>query len=169
TADLPGDEAADLRADLVPASEAERRKRLEEWADDLHTGAHLGDVQLKDLEEVDRPLNIHARLEIPGFVTRADENFLVSACTVDCVTSNPVSRADRRHAIYVDRGIRTETTTTFRPPAGMTAATPPAAGNAATTLGRVHDVCKAVEGGGLECRRTMALPRQRYAATDGPE
>jgi hypothetical protein len=169
TADLPGDDAADLRADLVPASEAERRQRLEQWVDRLHTGARLGDVQLKDLEDLDRPLGIHARLELPGFVTRADEILAVSACSVDCVTTNPVSRADRRHAIYVDRGIRTETTTTFRPPAGMAAATPPAAGNAVTTLGRINGTCRSVEGGGLECRRTMALPRQRYAAMDGPE
>jgi hypothetical protein len=168
TAEIPGDDAMDLRADLIPASETERRERLEKWADRLHTGARLTDVQVKDLEEFDRPLGIHARLEIPGLLTKADEVFAVSSCPVDCVTSNPVSRADRRHAIYVDRAIRSETTTLFRPPAGMAAAggLPPAV--ATTSVGRMSATCRIVDGA-VECRRTLALPRQHYVAQAGEE
>src|SRR6266850_2304988 len=68
-AEFTGEDAVDLREELVPAAESARKEYLEKWVVKRRNGAHLRTYALQDLEDQDKPLRLKLGLDVPSLVT----------------------------------------------------------------------------------------------------
>ena len=166
-AEYRGEDAVDMRRELIPVSESERASFLQRWAGEARPGSVLQSHELLDLDQPDKPLRLKARLEAPGLLTRSDALMTVRGCVLDCYETNPISRSERKHPFYVDRGRRTEQIVTILPSEGMKAATLPASQTARSVIGSLTLACGAADNGGVRCTRTLTLPRERWPEDQG--
>lgn len=165
--EMTGDDAAEMRDTLVPESESDRRTRITRWTGDMLEGATLQEFSFEDLETIDKPLRIKLKLEAPALVTRAEDVTAVRGCALDCYTSNPVPRSDRRYAIYIDRPMTRESLTTIKAPQGARAAPMPKPVSLDSIFGTYKLSCTASQGGDVTCGRNLNLPRSRWPETTG--
>jgi hypothetical protein len=166
--DLSGDDAADMRDDLVPESDADRRTGIQHWAGELLGGVALQDFKIEDLETIDKPLRITLRLQAPGLVSRAEDVTTVHGCALDCYTANPVPSAERAYPVSIDRPLQRSSVITLQAPAGTKAAPVPAPVRVDSIFGTYGMSCVADQAGAARCSRTLKLPRSRWPATTGP-
>jgi hypothetical protein len=161
-----GEDAVEMRDDLVPASETERHDLVLDWLDQVRPGSALGGFDLLDLENVDAPLRMNVRFRARGLVTLADEVVTVAPCVFECYAANPLSRGRRVQPFFVDRGRRRMQTVTLVPPGGATQVTLPEPGSASSALGALSFGCEEKAAATVECIRALTLPRNRVEATE---
>ncbi len=162
---LYGEDAQDLREELVPSSESARKEFLEAWVAKQRPAASLRSFSLEDLEEVDKPLRVKLSLEAPGLVTVADEAVLVRGCVLSCIDSNPVSRAARQYPFYVDRGWNEDETVTVQAPSGMQAAQTPTS-SVKSAVGTYTFSCSGQGDGSARCARQFVARRVRLPESE---
>ncbi len=161
-----GEDAADLREDLAPASEVGRKSYLEEWVGKRRPGATLASYSIENLEDPDQPLLLKMSIESPGLVTKADQVELVKGCVLTCVQSNPVSRGGRQYPFYVDRGWNEDETVVVEAPEGMAPAQMPKPVVAKSALGSFSLSCMAQGDGSIRCSRQFAARRTRLPESE---
>jgi len=168
-AEYQGEDAIEWRDELLPASEADRAKAVQDWVQKDLPAADLHAQAIQDLEALDKPLRISFSVEAPGLVTKADNLMLVRTCVVGCLATNPISRARRVYPFFVDRGWNREESVTVVPPAGMKAAQMPPAVTAESAVGQFRLSCRPLGDGGAICKRSFVAPRGRWAASEGDD
>lgn len=161
-----GEDAIEARQELRPSGEEGRRQYLQRWAEARRAGAVLKSHAFENLDDLDKPLKIRMEIDAPGLVTQGDEVLLVRGCVLSCLESNPISRDRRTHPFYVDRGWKVEETVVIRPPEGVSAPTLPPRADAKSALASLSFTCSPLGGGTVQCARTYAAPRGRWAAAE---
>jgi len=164
TAEFQGEDAIEMRQELLPASESARTAYLQEWVKRIRPGAALKSFQAEDLEAIDKPLRLKLTIEAPELVTKADPLLLVRGCVLDCEDVNPISRKDRAYPFYVDRGWNDEETVTIVPPSGMKASAPPKPLAVKADLASLTLSCSPQGDGSMRCTRRFTAPRGRWPA-----
>ncbi len=164
--ELIGEDALDLRDELVPSSESARKQYLEGWAAKQRPGSSLQSFSLENLEDADKPLRIKMSLEAPGLVTVADEAVLVRGCVLSCLDSNPVSRGTRQYPFYVDRGWNEDETVTVQAPSGMQAAQAPPTFSVKSAVGAYNFSCTGQGDGSARCARQFVARRARLPESE---
>ena len=165
-AEFLGEDAVDLRAELVPAAEVARKEFLEDWVAEKRNGALLRTYIIENLEDNEKPLRLKLGLEIPGLVTNADEILLVRGCVLTCTESNPISRGPRQYPFYVDRGWNEEETVTIQAPQGMKAAQAPPAHSTKSAVGNLVFTCFPQGDEAFKCARIFVARRNRWPASE---
>lgn len=164
-AEFNGEDAIDVRAAVVPAAESARSTWAKEWLDARLDGAVLTSVSFENLNDVDKPLQMKLAFEAPGLVTVADDVYVVHACVLSCLDTNPLSRGTRVHPFYVDRGWNREETVTLKPPAeGMVASSLPPRAAARSAVATMSLVCSEQGDGSARCVRQFSAGRNRWPA-----
>jgi len=157
-----GQDAADMRADLAPASESDRVDYLKEWVSTRRPGAVLQSQSIEALEDVEKPLKVRLTFEAPDLVTKADDLLIVRACVLTCMESNPISKGKRQHPVYVDEGWNWDETVIALSPAGMTTSQLPPPAVAKSVIGTYMLTCSARAEGGAKCSRQFVARRNRW-------
>lgn len=165
-AEYLGEDAIDMREELVPAGEDARKAFLQEWADDERPGAVLKSYAIENLGDVDQPLKIRMQIEAPGLVTLAEGIVLVRGCVLTCFDANPVTRGTRQYPFYVDRGWNEDETVVIRPPEGMAAAQPPPPLQARSSIASLTASCSSQGDGSVRCSRQYVARRNRWPASE---
>ncbi len=165
-AEFQGEDAIEMRQELLPASESARTAYLQGWLKKARPGAALKTFQAEDLDAIDKPLHLKMTIEAPELVTKAESLLLVRGCILDCEDSNPISQAERSYPFYVDRGWNDEQTVTIVPPAGMKAAAPPKPVALKSALGSLTVSCSSQGDGSMRCTRRFTAPRGRWPAAE---
>jgi hypothetical protein len=166
-AELNGEDAIDVREELVPASEAARGDWFKEWLESHRPGAVLQTHSVENLTDLEKPLILKMTFQAPGLVTVADDVFVVKGCVFSCLGTNPLSRASRTHPFYVDRGWNMEEAVVIQPPRpGMEAARMPPAAVAKSAIGSLSLSCSPLGDGGARCLRQFSARRNRWPATE---
>lgn len=167
-AEFAGEDAIDVREDLVPAAEAARETWAKEWIEARVAGAVLKTSIFENLADADKPLVMTLSFEAPGLVTVADDVYVVRACVVSCLQTNPLSRGGRTHPFYVDRGWNREETVMLKPPAeGMVAEQMPPIASARSAAASMSLSCSAQGDGSVRCQRQFSAGRNRWPASAG--
>jgi hypothetical protein len=195
TVTFTGEDAVEMRDDLIPASTAERHDIILDWLDEASPGSALADFEPKDLEDVDAPLHLRLHIVARGHVTLADEALAIQPCVFDCYAANPIGSGSRTQPFFVDRGRRRMQVVTLIPPDGVTQAVLPDPGSASSALGAMSFGCESKGGDGpegardpgdaapgsgtagsdatggsrVECVRAFTLPRSRIEANADDE
>ncbi|MGH9796900.1 MAG: transglutaminase domain-containing protein, partial [Candidatus Polarisedimenticolia bacterium] len=162
-AEFIGEEAVELRDDLLPAAETARLAYLQAWLARRRPGSALKSHAIENLQDVEKPLRLKLAIEAPGLVTVADETTLVRGCVLTCEDSNPLSRRARRHPFYVDRGWNEEEIVMIQPGTAMQVETPPPV-SARSEVASLTFSCLA-QGDGARCTRQFTARRNRWPAT----
>ena len=165
-AEFQGEDAIEMRQELLPAAESARTEYLQGWLKQTRPGAALKSFQVEDLEAIDKPLRIKMSIEAPELVTKAESLLLVRDCVLDCEDSNPISRAERSYPFYVDRGWSKEETVTIVPPAGMKTAAPPKPVALKSAIGSLTLSCSSQGDGSMRCTRRFTAPRGHWPAAE---
>jgi hypothetical protein len=165
-AEFQGEDAVDLRGELVPAAQAARDTWLKEWLERRRPGSAIASVSLENLDDVTKPLLVKMTFQTPGLVTLADEVMLVRGCILTCYEANPLSRALRQHPFYIDRGWNVEENVMIEPPSGLGAAAMPAATAARSSLATMNLSCLPYGEGGARCTRQFSARRNRWPASE---
>jgi hypothetical protein len=161
-----GEDAIGLREDLAPAAESARKSRLESWLDDRRDGAALLSHSIENLTNPDEPLVLKLKAEASGLVTLAEGTMVVQGCVLECIGSNPISRGERRHPFYVERGWNDEQVVTIVPPSGMKAAEMPLPMAARSPIASHTMSCAPGDGEEVVCTRLFTARRNRWAAEE---
>jgi hypothetical protein len=168
-AEFNGEDAIDVREDLVPASEAARETWIKDWLQARRPGATLTAHSIENLEAIDKPLVLKLSFGAPGIVTIADEVALVHSCVISCRLTNPLSRSTRTHPFYVDRGWNLEEAVTIQPPKeGMVASQLPPMAVAKSAIANMSMSCSAQGDGSVRCLRSFVARRNRWPASEQP-
>jgi uncharacterized protein DUF3857/transglutaminase superfamily protein len=165
-AEFQGEDAIEMRQELLPAAESARTTYLQGWLKEVRPGAELKNYKAQDLEAIDKPLRLTMSLEAPELITKAEPLLLVRGCVLKCEGSNPVSRRERTYPFYVDRGWNEEQTVTIVPPVGMRAADPPKPASLKSALGTLTFSCSSQADGSMRCTRRFTAPRGRWPAAE---
>ncbi|HEV8703253.1 MAG TPA: DUF3857 and transglutaminase domain-containing protein [Candidatus Polarisedimenticolia bacterium] len=163
-AEYIGEDAIEMRDDLAPISESDRKSYLQAWVAERRPDAVLKSFSIEDIDAMDKPLRIKMSIEAPGLVTRADDVLLVRACVLNCYDTNPLSRANRQHPFYIDRGWSREETVVIVPPSGMIAAQMPPPAAAKSVIGSLSLGCTSQSDGGARCWEQFTVRRNRWPA-----
>ena len=170
TAEFVGEDAIDMRDELVPAAEAARATWLKDWLARRRTGAVLLTWSLENLEAFEKPLTLKMTFEASGLVTIADDVIAVGGCVVSCFETNPLSRSNRTHPFYVDRGWNVEESVSIEPPGtGMRAGQMPPTAVAKSSIGSLSLSCSPSGEGGARCLRQFSARRNRWPATENAQ
>jgi len=165
-AEFTGEDAVDLREELVPAAESARKEYLEKWVVKRRNGAHLRTYALQDLEDQDKPLRLKLGLDVPSLVTVADEVVLVRGCVLTCEESNPISRAPRQYPFYVDRGWNEEESVVIQAPEGMKPSQAPPPLNTKSAVAILTFSCMSQGEQAMRCSRAFVARRNRWPASE---
>jgi hypothetical protein len=165
-AQYTGEDAIDLREELVPESAAGRETWAKKWLDERRSGTAVSSVSFDDLEDASKPLGMKLRFQASGLVTIADEAMLVRGCVLSCLDANPLARAVRNHPFYIDRGWNDEETVTIEPPAGLAASQMPPLVAARCSMATETLSCSAYGEGGARCVRQFSARRNRWPPTE---
>ncbi len=165
-AEFLGEDAADLRAELVPAAESARKEYLESWVAKKRNGAFLRTYAIENLEDIEKPLLLKLGLEVPGLVSNADDVVLVRGCVLTCTDSNPISRGPRQYPFYVDRGLSREETVIIQAPREMKAAQAPPAFSTKSVVGNLVFTCMPQGDEAFKCSRVFVTRRNRWPASE---
>jgi len=163
-AEFLGEDADDLREDLVPAAESARKTWLQEWLDDMLDGAALQTYAIESLEDSDKSLHLKMTFEAPGLVTNTEDTRLVRGCILTCVERNPISKAPRQYPFYIDRGWNEDETVTIAAPEGMQAAGAGTPYKAQSPVGTFNLTCSTQGDGAVRCSRQFIARRNRWGA-----
>jgi Domain of Unknown Function with PDB structure (DUF3857) len=117
-----GEDAMDMRDDLVPVGGEERTAVLQQWLRNRRAGASLLRYSLEHLDDLDAPLVLKMTINVPGAVSTSEGAILVRGCVLSCYDANPIPGAQRRYPIYIDQGWNTEEILTVHVPPGDTVA-----------------------------------------------
>jgi hypothetical protein len=161
-----GEDAIDLRDDLVPASESGRADYIKEWLGEARPGAVLVSQSIENLDKLDEPLVLKIKAEAEGLVTVAEGVQVIRGCVLGCFQSNPISRAARQHPFYVDRGWNLSQEVLIVPPGGMKAGSMPVGAAARSTIGSLTMSCVSRDEEGVACRRQFTARRNRWDASE---
>jgi hypothetical protein len=161
-----GEDAVEMREELIPASDSERHDMVADWLERCRPGSALVDHSIEDLDDVDKPLRLKIRIHVHGLVTRADEVLMVAACVFDCYSGNPLSHGARTQPFFVDRGRRRMETVTLVPPEHFAAISLPESGTASSAIGAMTFGCEKKDDGSVSCVRAFTLPRDHVPATE---
>ena len=161
-----GEDAVEMRDDLIPASESERHDIIADWLEKARPGSALADYSIEDLDDVDKPLRLRIRSRVHGLVTRAEEVLMVATCVFDCYAGNPLSHGTRAQPFFVDRGRRRMEMVTIAPPERFVVATLPESGTASSAIGAMTFGCEKKDDGGVSCVRAFTLPRAHVPAAE---
>lgn len=165
-ADFAGEDGIDLREEMVPAAESARETWAKQWLENRVPGAVLKSVAFESLADTDKPLRMNMAFEAPGLVTVADDVYVVRACVVSCLGTNPLSRGTRTHPFYIDRGWNREEAVTLKPPAaGMAASQMPPMATARSSAASMSLSCSAQGDESVRCVRQFTAARNRWPAT----
>jgi len=165
-AEFTGEDAVDLREDLVPAAETARKTYLETWVQKKRNGAVLSSYTIEDIEDQDKPLRLKMSLQIPGLVTSADEVVLVRGCVLTCKESNPVSRAQRQYPFYVDRGWNEDESVVIQAPQGMKPSQAPPPFSTRSSVATHTFSCMSLEDKSMKCSHAFVARRNRWPASE---
>lgn len=165
-AEFLGEDAVDLRDQLVPAAESARKEYLEKWVAEKRNGTFLRTYVIENLDEVEKPLLLKLGLEIPGLVMNADDVVLVRGCVLTCTDSNPISRGPRHYPFYVDRGWSREETVIIQAPREMKAAQAPPAFSTKSVIGNLVFTCIPQGDEAFKCSRIFVARRNRWPASE---
>jgi hypothetical protein len=163
-AEFLGEDADDLREELVPAAESARKAWLQEWLDDRVDGAALQSYSIENLEDSDKSLRLKLTFEAPGLVTNAEDTRLVRSCILTCVQRNPISKAPRQYPFYIDDGWNEEETVVIDAPEGMQPASAGTPYKAQSPVGTFSLMCSAQGDGATRCSRQFIARRNRWGA-----
>jgi len=163
-AELTGEDAIDLREELIPISETARKERLERWLKNQQEGSMLGPHTFENLEDPDKPLVVRLTAEVKGLVTQADELLLVRGCVLSGYASNPLGRTRRQHEVQVNRGWNDQETVIIVPPEGMEAVDVPPTRKADGGIARLTFHCTTTLEGTVRCSRVFTCQRGRWDA-----
>ncbi|HET8948764.1 MAG TPA: DUF3857 domain-containing protein [Candidatus Polarisedimenticolia bacterium] len=163
-AEFTGEDALELRGELVPDSESEREAAVKEWLGARRAGAVIASFAFEALDDPSKPLALKMSFQAPGLVTVADDVVLVRGCILTCSETNPLSRSVRQHPFYVDRGWNVTESVAIEPPAGLAAGQMPAAVQARSSLATMSLACSAYGEGGARCERQFTARRNRLPA-----
>ncbi len=164
-----GEDAIDMREELVPASETGRVDYLKRWLSRARAGTVLLSQTMENLDKVDEPLVLNLKAEASGLVTLAEGIEVVQGCVLFCFDSNPISRAARQHPFYVDRGWNVSQEVLIVPPEGMKAAPVPLGRTAKSPIGTLTMRCVSHDEAGVECTEHFIARRARWSAADRDE
>jgi hypothetical protein len=165
-AQYQGEDAIELREELLPIGEEARKTFLQTWADDERPGAVVKSYTIEHLDAIDQPLSIKMQLEAPGLVTMAEGIVLVRGCVLTCFDTNPITRGTRQHPFYVDRGWNDDETIIIRPPAGMGSAQTPPPLQARSSITSLNSSCSSQGDGSVRCTRQYVARRNRWPASE---
>ena len=165
-AQFTGEDAVDMREDLVPESAAGRETRIKKWLEEKRAGAALSSVSFENLEDASKPLVVKVSFHAPGLVTIADEAMLVRGCVLSCLDANPLARAVRNHPFYIDRGWNDEEMVTIEPPPGLAASQMPPLVTARCSMATETLSCTSYGDGGARCIRQFSARRNRWPASE---
>ena len=160
--EFTGQDAVDMRDDLVPASESDRTAYIKDWLSERRSGAVLQSQAIEDLDDVNKPIRIKVTFEAPDLVTKAEDLLIVRGCVLTCLDSNPISKGKRQNPVYVDRGWNRDETVVVVPPAGMAAAQMPPPASARSVIGTYMLSCNSAGEGGARCSRQFVARRNRW-------
>ncbi|HXU11087.1 MAG TPA: DUF3857 domain-containing protein [Candidatus Binatia bacterium] len=166
-AEYEGEDAIEMRQELVPAAESARASYLEEWLRGARPGAALRSHLIENLDTIDKPLRIKMQIEASDLVMRADELMLVRACVLDCREVNPISKRERLYPFYADVDWNDRQTVTVVPPAGMKGAALPAPATAKSAIGTLTFACSSQADGAVRCERRYTVPRNHWPPDQG--
>ncbi|HYV85722.1 MAG TPA: DUF3857 domain-containing protein [Patescibacteria group bacterium] len=158
---IDGEDAVEMRDDLIPASEVERHDMIRDWLRAHGPDGELADLSMEDLDDVDKPLRLKIRILVRGLITRTEDLLVVGTCLFDCYARNPLSHGARTLPFFVDRGRRRMETVTIVPPEGFTATAIPDPGTASSAIGAMTFGCDRKDDGTVSCLRAFTLPRGR--------
>ncbi len=161
-----GEDAIEMRDELVPASDPGREEFLKSWLSEARPGASLISQSAENLDKVDEPLVLKIKAEAGGLTTTAEGVQIIKACVLFCLDSNPISRVARQHPFYVDRGWNTLQDVVILPPTGMTAGPMPLGTGAKSALGNLSMRCVSHDEEGIACSRQFVATRERWAAAE---
>lgn len=165
-AEFAGEDALDLRRNLVPASESERETAMKEWLGTRRPGSVIASYAFEALDDPAKPLTLKVSFQTPGLVTVADDVLVVRGCVLSCAETNPLSRAGRQHPFYIDRGWNLNESVAIEAPAGMAAGAMPPAVSARSSLATMTLSCSAYGEGGARCERQFTARRNRLPASE---
>ena len=165
-AEFIGEDAIDLREDLMPAAETARKEYLEKWLAKKRNGAHLNSYALQDLEDQDKSLRLKLSFDAPSLVTNADEIVLVRGCVLTCEESNRISRGARQYPFYVDRGWNEDESVVIQAPEGMKASEAPPSFNTKSVVATLTFSCMSQGEQSMRCSRTFVARRNRWPASE---
>ena len=165
-AEFSGEDAVELREELVPAAEAARKTYLEAWAQKKRNGAVLNSYTIEDIEDQDKPLRLKMSLQIPGLVTSADEVVLVRGCVLTCKESNPISRAPRQYPFYVDRGWNEDESVVIQAPRGMKPSQAPPPFSTKSAVATHTFSCMSLEDQSMKCSHAFVARRNRWPTSE---
>ncbi len=167
-AEYKGEDAIDMRDDLLPLSESARTAYLQDWLEQRRPGSVLNSHEIENLGVFREPLKIEMEVESPGLVTVADGIIVVQGCTLSCIENNPLSRRARAHPFYVDRGWNLVETVTIHAPEGMKPALPATRTHASSSVGRHTLGCVTKGDSAIKCTRTFVAQRYRWSPNEYP-
>jgi len=161
-AEYQGEDAIEMRDELVPVAETARLAFLQHWVSEHRPGAALRTHTIENLTDVAKPLVIKMSIEAPGLVTVAESVILVRGCVLTCEESNPVSRGARQYPYYVNPGWNEEETVFIQPAGGMTVGTTPPPVSTRSEIGTMIFSCTSQSDGSAKCWRQFVARRSRW-------
>jgi transglutaminase-like putative cysteine protease len=161
-----GEDAIELREELIPASESKRNDFMKSWLSKARDGAVLVSWSAENLDKIEEPLVLKIKAEAGGLVTLAEGIQIVQGCVLFCQESNPISKAARQHPFYVDRGWNDSQEVLIVPPTGMKAAPVPLGSTARSAIGSMSLSCVSHDEEGVVCSRQFIARRNRWAASE---
>ena len=165
-AEFIGEDAVDLREELVPAAETARKTFLEKWVEEKRSGAFLSTYAIADLDDQDKPLRLKLSLEVPGLVTSSDEVVLVRGCVLTCEENNPISRGQRQFPLYVDRGWNEDESVVIQAPEGMKPSQAPPSLSAKSVVAIHTFSCMPLGEESVRCSHAFVARRNRWPASE---
>jgi hypothetical protein len=164
-AEYQGEDAIEMRDELVPAADTARLIFLQNWLAEHRPGAALRSHTIENLADLGKPLVIKMTIEASGLVTLAENVFLVRGCVLTCQESNPVSRGARQYPFYENRGWNEEETVFIQPANGMTVGTLPPPVTTRSEMGSMVFNCSSQSDGSARCWRQFVARRSRWPAS----
>ncbi|HXI01900.1 MAG TPA: DUF3857 domain-containing protein, partial [Candidatus Saccharimonadales bacterium] len=152
-ATLTGEDAMELREDLVPSAADHRTTVLQHWLDDRQAGARLKDASVEHLDDPDAPFVLKMTIDVPGVVTGSEDALLVRGCVLSCYDNNPIPGTERHYPIYLDRAWDTEEDLTVHVPPGRTVAPLPGRVSRNASVLNLDWSCEAPAAGTVRCRQ----------------
>lgn len=165
-----GHEAFDERERLAAASPDERERRVAERVQSRTGTATVSDVSIEALDDPERPLVLHVRIEIPGYAQRTGSRLLLQPAVTRHAIKPLFPGTTRRLPICFDYPWSAGDTTYIRLPSGWRLESPeaPAPAKLAGAGESVVSMATARDGGELVYRRAFHFDHVMYDAKAYP-
>lgn len=148
-------------------AESLRKQRLtEDLASDL-PGADVQSIEAGDLENVEAPVQIHAKGKVPGFARRDQDMLSVPIGPTAHMVRDYATLSQRRLDLRLSAQTTTESDYTIKLPANARMAATPGASNAPSPFGSFVVTVDQVPGG-LHVKTTLAITKTRIPVAEYP-